>query len=787
MDNYIGKLLDNRYEILEVIGTGGMAVVYKARCHRLNRLVAVKILKDEFSKDEEFRRRFHAESQAVAMLQHPNIVSVYDVSRSDDADYIVMELIEGITLKQYLEKRGCLNWRETLHFSMQIAKALEHAHSRGIIHRDIKPHNIMILKDGSVKVADFGIARVASSKNTLTREALGSVHYISPEQAKGGSVDNRTDLYSLGVVMYEMLTGRTPYDGETPVSVAIQHINGMAELPSALNPDIPRGLEQITMHAMTAAPEQRYPSAHAMLLDMEEFRKNPVMLFDFSAQVASGAAAQPTQRRAQPRSAAEQYAGARTGGQGRPIQDAPQHRTQPTRRRTQEEQKKRMITTISVAVCAALVCIAAIVLLFKACGSEDDSLNVKVPKFVGMFYDELDVDDYPDLDIVFSFEPTAAGADGEIVAQSIDEGKLVRKGREIELVVCGYPDEDVKIDSFVGMKASDIKQSDYPLLYLEFEEDYDDEVAKGYVIRQSLSEGVTVKAGATLTIVVSLGKPGDIMPDLTEKTKASAEAILNRLDLELNIRFETEASDEVEEGRVTRTEPEAEAKLEKGDTVIVYLSEGKATDKMPELTSKTKNDATKALERLGLDLDIRYEEMESGEIEAGRVVQTDPQAGEELQRGDRVTLYISSGTKMVKVPYVTGYTESAASSMLRNADLVPVVAYASSDTVAEGDVISQSIDGGTQVEAGTEVTITVSTGKSVPIPQVKTVTIELDDHPTQDCVVELRLADGSVYWSQTVAAGVNSVTAEFSIEESLTLELYVDGVFVRHIQVKYDA
>ena len=234
MDQYIGTLLDNRYEILEVIGTGGMAVVYKARCNRLNRLVAIKVLKQELSQDEEFRRRFHAESQAVAMLSHPNIVSVYDVSHSNNLDYIVMELIEGITLKQYLEQKGRLNWRESLHFSTQIAKALEHAHSRGIIHRDIKPHNIMILKDGSVKVADFGIARISSAQNTLTREALGSVHYISPEQAKGGKVDYRSDLYSLGVVMYEMLTGRPPFDGDTPVSVAIQHINAKPVMPREL-------------------------------------------------------------------------------------------------------------------------------------------------------------------------------------------------------------------------------------------------------------------------------------------------------------------------------------------------------------------------------------------------------------------------------------------------------------------------------------------------------------------------------------------------------------------------
>ena len=206
-DKYIGQMMDTRYEIIERIGTGGMAVVYKARCHRLNRLVAVKILKEEFADDAEFRRRFRTESHAVAMLSHPNIVSVYDVSRSGSIEYIVMELIEGITLKQYINRKGVLNWKESLHFVTQIAKALQHAHSRGIIHRDIKPHNIMILKDGSVKVADFGIARLLSTQNTLTQEALGSVHYISPEQAKGGPVDARTDIYSLGVALRGRLRG----------------------------------------------------------------------------------------------------------------------------------------------------------------------------------------------------------------------------------------------------------------------------------------------------------------------------------------------------------------------------------------------------------------------------------------------------------------------------------------------------------------------------------------------------------------------------------------------------
>ena len=295
-DKYLGRILDNRYEILERIGTGGMAFVYKARCHRLNRLVAIKILKDDLASDEEFRRRFHTESQAVAMLSHPNIVAVYDVNRTAGTEYIVMELIEGITLKDYINRKGLLNWKETLHFTTQIVKALSHAHSRGIIHRDIKPHNIMILKDGSVKVADFGIARLLNMKNTLTREALGSVHYISPEQAKGGSVDARSDIYSVGVVMYEMLTSRLPFVGDSAVSVAIQHISAIPLMPRDINPDIPEGLENITMHAMEPHINLRFTTADEMLADLEEFRKNPAITFSYALveKRTSGTATQET-------------------------------------------------------------------------------------------------------------------------------------------------------------------------------------------------------------------------------------------------------------------------------------------------------------------------------------------------------------------------------------------------------------------------------------------------------------------------------------------------------------
>ena len=411
MDQYIGRLLDNRYEILEIIGTGGMAVVYKARCHRLNRLVAIKILKNEFSSDEEFVRRFNAEGEAVAMLSHPNIVQVYDVSSTGSANYIVMELVDGISLKQYMAKKGILNWKETLHFAMQIAKGLEHAHSRGIVHRDIKPHNVMVLKNGSVKVMDFGIARVMSRTNTLTKEALGSVHYISPEQAKGGWVDNRSDIYSLSVVMYEMMAGRPPYDGETPVSVAIQHINGGAMMPSTLNPNIPGGLEQIIMKGMALDANDRYTSATEMLRDMDEFRKDPTVLFYYGAAGSVGMdATQPIHLGtigSRP-TTADKMVRRTEGGQGRmaetnrvrpgtaPAQrnrPNPQNRTNsgdiPQRRPPQKKRRKSRVTTMAVVACSAVAVLAiAIWLIALTSGAlfNRDKELVKVPDVVGEIY-----------------------------------------------------------------------------------------------------------------------------------------------------------------------------------------------------------------------------------------------------------------------------------------------------------------------------------------------------------------------------------------------------------------
>ncbi len=277
-DKYIGKMLDDRYEIREIIGEGGMAIVYRALDHRLNRDVAVKIMRDEMAADEEFRRRFCTESHAVAMLSHPNIVAVYDVSHNDNVEYIVMELVDGITLKQYMERKGMIAWKEVVHFTKQISKALAHAHERGIIHRDIKPQNIMLLRDGTIKVGDFGIAALENEVYENNGEAIGSIHYIAPEQARGECPDARSDIYSLGVMMYEMLTGGLPFTGNTHGEIAVQHMNAKPVPPHEKNPEIPLELERITLKAMNAELSERYQSANALLSDLEAFIHTPVTI-----------------------------------------------------------------------------------------------------------------------------------------------------------------------------------------------------------------------------------------------------------------------------------------------------------------------------------------------------------------------------------------------------------------------------------------------------------------------------------------------------------------------------
>ena len=590
MDRYIGRLLDNRYEILEVIGTGGMAVVYKARCHRLNRLVAIKILRAEYTKDEEFRRRFHAESQAVAMLSHPNIVSVYDVSTTDEADYIVMELIDGITLKQYMEKKGALNWKETLHFAIQIAKALEHAHGRGIIHRDIKPHNVMVLKNGSVKVTDFGIARVMSESNTLTKEALGSVHYISPEQAKGGRVDNRSDLYSLGVVMYEMTTGRPPYDGETPVAVAIQHINGKATMPSMLNPNVPGGLEQIIVRTMANNPADRYPSAGALLTDMDEFRKNPTILFDYNnpnTDIDAATRLQPPKRdldetQPLPKSVAERTAARATPPRQRPASAKPSSASgkKPARRKeviVEDKEERSKTATIAIIACAAVALVAIILLcvaLFGG-GSSDELLNA--PNLIGEIYDE-----------------------------NMDYGDVV-----------------VEISS---------KQ-------------YSDEYEKGEIMDQTPKANKQMTKGGTIRVVISLGPQPEekVMVDLSRVPQEQAISFLDAMELNLQYLPKMESNGDIDKGCVIRTDPIEGEPLENGQTVYLWISTGplKQTAKVPSVVGLTKEKAQEIMTGSKFN-NVSFEEVDSSETK-GIVVEQSIMGDIEVDINTQIILKVSKG------------------------------------------------------------------------------------------------------------------------------------------------
>lgn len=517
MDQYIGKMLDNRYEILERIGTGGMAVVYKTRDQRLNRLVAVKVLKPDLAQDEDFRRRFNAESQAVAQLSHPNIVSVYDVSRGGDTEYIVMELIDGITLKQYMEKRGQLNWRESLHFITQIMRGLSHAHSRGIVHRDIKPQNVMVLRDGSVKVADFGIACLENSAQTLTQEALGSVHYISPEQARGERTDARSDIYSAGVVMYEMLTGRLPFEGDSAVSVAIQHLSSVPLAPRELNAEIPPQLELICMKAMTPDLRRRYASADAMIADLEDFRKNPNINLDFTmVDLRPEEPTEPTQ----------------------PIRtyDQTLHPTPKNRERGPERARERRRDYeddyepprrgggAGVKVLVGITVVLALALVFVLFNMISDSFQQQVQE--------------PQTYVV----PSVVGYTPEQaanLAEVKDVFTLVEKGSE-----------------------------------------FHDEYPEGVIVRQNPSEGSHLKGdNLTIEVWVSAGEDTGEMPDVVNKTVAQASVLLKSLKEQYNLEIladeaEMEFNDEVTEGYIIRSEPAEHAELKDGDIVRLIVSKG---------------------------------------------------------------------------------------------------------------------------------------------------------------------------------------------------------------------
>lgn len=563
MDQMIGRMLDNRYELLELIGSGGMAMVYKAKCHRLNRLVAVKVLKSDFASDADFRRRFYDESQAIAMLSHPNIVSVYDVSRSSP-EYIVMELIDGITLKQYMERRGQLNWREALHFITQIMKGLSHAHSRGIVHRDIKPQNIMVLRDGSVKVTDFGIASLSNSANTMTQEALGSVHYISPEQAKGNRPDARSDIYSAGVVLYEMLTNRLPFEGDNAVSVAIQHLSSVPLSPREINPEVPETLEKICMKAMASDISRRYQTADEMLADLEEFRKNPDVDLDFNIEdLRKPESDEPTQYIPAVQAVAPR----------RDVDDESEDELDSAVR-----MRRRLLTAGAIALALAL----AFVIWSVVMGSfRNDPVQTEftVPDLLGMTIDEANAD--PAVKDIFTIVEVGSResnkyAAGQIVEQSPTEGNVVRSNREIQVFVSTGEKTDI-MPNVVGQEHR-VAKINLNQLGLELNLDnakfeYND-AEYGTVIRTDPAAGATLHTGDTVTLIVSKGpEPKPVaVPSFLTLPLDTAQELAETLGLKVS-EVRHEYSDAAE-GTVTKQSIAATTSVETGTEIVLTVSDG---------------------------------------------------------------------------------------------------------------------------------------------------------------------------------------------------------------------
>ena len=644
MDSNIGKKLDGRYEITELIGVGGMADVYKAQDVMENRPVAVKILKPEFSGDEEFLRRFRNESKAIAVLSHPNIVKIYDVGFTDEIQFIVMEYIDGITLKEFIEQQGVLKWKDALHFITQILRALQHAHDKGIVHRDIKPQNIMLFTDGTIKVMDFGIARFSRiDGKTLSDKAIGSVHYISPEQAQGDMTDERSDIYSVGVMLYEMLTGRKPFDGDTAVNVALKHMQETAVPPREIMPSIPEALEEIVIHAMEKQPAQRYQSAAEMIRDIDTFKLNQSVVFGYkngSAPVVDNVGFYPVNNNS-------------------------------------NVSRKPLIEDD-----------------FDDYDDDDEYYDDEED------YDDEDDDDDDDYEddgkkrsyvVPILLAVTVAVV---IVAACIIGWTVIKALQPKDGSGTGMHTSTVMIPNFVGVNIVKVQQDYKDKLQLDIQNEYNLEYDEGIIFWQSQSAGKTVKEGYTLTLKVSKGKQTAIIPDVSGSEAEVAESELRAANFTCVLR--SKYDDKVPEGTVISTEPAAGTEFAINGSVTVFVSKGPLDTqvKVPNVVGLTKEKAITILKENKLVADVQ-EMPHDGD--KGKVIDQSIDPDKRVERDTSVTIYVSTGeTDPIPLSFYLDMPEGLHGSysvdIYRNGNVQWTMSISNGETVA-GSQIKIDISG----------------------------------------------------------------------------------------------
>lgn len=714
MDNNIGKKLDGRYELLELIGVGGMADIYKARDITEDRVVAVKILKNEFVGSEDFIRRFRNESKAIALLSHPNIVKIYDVGFTDKLQFIVMEYIDGITLTEYISKQGVLKWKDVVHFTMQILKALQHAHDRGIVHRDIKPQNVMLLSDGTIKVMDFGIARFnRETDKTMSEKAIGSVHYISPEQARGDVTDERSDIYSIGIMMYEMLAGKKPFDGDSPVAIALMHMQSNAKKMSDINKSIPEGLEEITEKAMQKEPSKRYQTAGEMMKDIEEFKQNPSIVFEYKYFSTDGTTkyfdkvAEPAPKKSASASASAAAASPKKGY---------------SLKNEKEEQEEY-----------------------------DEE------------YDDEDYDDEvaprrsPLLSVLFAVTAVFVIVAAFVVYKLVTDVVPTQENTNIEEII---------VPTLVGLTEDELKREYGNVLRLQLTRD-NDQAPAGEIIYQSIGAGTSIKSTQQITVTISLGPKMEEIDEYASRPKDEAVIQLKNQGFKYDIVYID--NDEIPRDNVIRTDPPARTRAEVGTKVIIYVSQGPSPTLtvVPNFKNLTEATAKQNAERNDLVPIFEYIPSEDGSVEKGRVISQSIEPNEKVDKNTVVTIYVSNGEIPEKTDSLTFSINNSASGEFKFRYYIDGVLQEEKDETRDISLSKQIVweISGVGTKIYSIVVESIETGQSKTMAKIE---VNFDADPIEKNQIEI---NGNVFKElQAEASAAENTTPEVTTPPVMEFE-----------------